>query len=447
MAARKKRALTPVEQLEAALVPKSEWPYDVPDNWCWTRISHIAQMQSGKNVKAKEISKIQDGEHPYECFGGNGVRGYVATYNNSGRFPIVGRQGALCGNVNMADGVFYATEHAVVTSCYEGVDADWMFYALTAMNLNQYATATAQPGLAVGKIVELPIALPPTAEQYRIVDRIEWLFAKLDDAEAELREVIDSSEQRQATILHKALNGELTANWRSEHGISIEHWQEKTLADVTTRVFDGPFGSHLKTKDYIGSGIRVVRLENLRHLFFDDSKQSYVSEEKYEEIKAHTVIPTDIIMSTFISGEMKVCQLPEYIGFAANKADCIGIRPRHDISTRFLLYALASNRTFDYLTGLIHGSTRPRVNTRQIKSIPIQLPCMAEQQKIANILDKTFNNYQRAITSATDALETIGEIKTATLAKALRGELGTNDPDEPSSKELLADIINGNASK
>lgn len=461
MTARKKRVLTPEEQLEAALVPESEWPYEVPDNWCWVRIGSVNSYKSASVDPSKtpdrlfELYSVPSLEEDYpEIIAGSEIGSTKQSVSKDDILlcKINPRINRVWKVAKYTDETLIASSEWVVirSAVYE---PDFLKRCLSAHFFREQLLShvsgvggslmRAQPRY----IKDYAIPLPPLHEQRRIASRIEWLFAKLDDAEAELREVIDGSEQRLATILHKALNGELTANWRSEHSISIEHWQEKTLADVTTRVFDGPFGSHLKTKDYIDSGVRVVRLENLRHLFFDDSKQSYVSEEKYEEIKAHTVVPTDIIMSTFISGDMKVCQLPEYIGFAANKADCIGIRPRHDISTRFLLYVLASNRTFDYLSGLIHGSTRPRVNTRQIRSIPIQLPCMAEQQMIASIIDRAFGNYQRAISSATDALETIGELKAAILAKALRGELGTNDPDEPSSKELLANIISINAGK
>ncbi len=155
-----------------------ELPFEIPENWCWCKIGTIFTLQAGKNIKAAEIH-----ENPfsgsYPCYGGNGIRGYVAGSNRTGDYPIIGRQGALCGNINRATGEFYATEHAVCVETYSQISVAWACLFLTALNLNQYATATAQPGLAVANINEVYIPLPPLAEQHRIVQRIEELLPLL----------------------------------------------------------------------------------------------------------------------------------------------------------------------------------------------------------------------------------------------------------------------------
>lgn len=152
-----------------------EIPFEIPESWCWCKIGGIFTLQAGKNIQAAEIhEKSFDGAYP--CYGGNGIRGYVTVYNRSGDYPIIGRQGALCGNINRATGVFYATEHAVCVETYADVSVAWACLFLTALNLNQYATATAQPGLAVSNIDNVLIPLPPHNEQHRIVRRIEELL-------------------------------------------------------------------------------------------------------------------------------------------------------------------------------------------------------------------------------------------------------------------------------
>ena len=152
-----------------------ELPFEIPENWHWCKIGTIFTLQAGKNIQAAEIH-----ENPfadcYPCYGGNGIRGYVTSPNRAGDYPIIGRQGALCGNVNRATGEFYATEHAVCVETYSQISVAWACLFLTALNLNQYATATAQPGLAVANINEVYIPLPPLAEQHRIVQRIEELL-------------------------------------------------------------------------------------------------------------------------------------------------------------------------------------------------------------------------------------------------------------------------------
>ena len=155
-----------------------EIPYDIPDSWSWCRVKNIFSLQAGKNIQASQIHGDTNG-HDYLCYGGNGTRGYVDEYNHDGDYPIIGRQGALCGNINRATGKFYATEHAVCVDTYAGTDVSWACLFLTALNLNQYATATAQPGLAVANINEVLIPLPPLEEQVRIVYKVESSFSVL----------------------------------------------------------------------------------------------------------------------------------------------------------------------------------------------------------------------------------------------------------------------------
>ena len=150
-------------------------PFDLPSNWCWASIGTLFNLQAGKNIQASEISEVSNG-NDYPCYGGNGIRGYVVSPNHNGDYPIIGRQGALCGCINRATGSFYATEHAVCVDTFAETNVSWACYFLTALNLNQYATATAQPGLAVSNINHVFIPVPPLAEQQRIVTKIEELM-------------------------------------------------------------------------------------------------------------------------------------------------------------------------------------------------------------------------------------------------------------------------------
>ncbi len=157
-------------------ITEDEKPFDIPESWKWVRIGEIFGLQAGKNITSANIYEEKSEQNPYLCFGGNGVRGFVANYNREGHFALIGRQGALCGNINLAEGKFYATEHAVVVDHYNMTDVLWCGWFLKALNLNQYATATAQPGLAVANIVKVSIPLPPLAEQKRIVEKLEQLL-------------------------------------------------------------------------------------------------------------------------------------------------------------------------------------------------------------------------------------------------------------------------------
>ena len=160
-------------------ITEEEKPFDIPESWKWVRLGEVFELQAGKNISASQI-KEDNTQNEYLCYGGNGIRGYVDTYNRIGSFPIIGRQGALCGNINFATGYFYATEHAVTVSTFANTNVIWACHFLRALKLNQYATATAQPGLAVNKINSVLLPLPPLAEQKRIVARLEELLPLCD---------------------------------------------------------------------------------------------------------------------------------------------------------------------------------------------------------------------------------------------------------------------------
>ena len=156
----------------------------------WKKIIDFADLKAGKAISASELSEIQDESHPYPCFGGNGIRGYIAKKSHSGEYAIIGRQGALCGCVNWATGDFYATEHAVVCTPSRLTDTKYLFYLFENADLNQYKSQGAQPGLAVSNLNELVYPIPPLPVQLSIVrtlDTFESLLTNLKK-ERELRQ-------------------------------------------------------------------------------------------------------------------------------------------------------------------------------------------------------------------------------------------------------------------
>lgn len=181
----------------------------LPKGWCLSTLGEVFTLQAGKNITAKDIKDAVTESHPYKCYGGNGVRGFVALYNREGDFPIIGRQGALCGNINIAKGKFYATEHAVVVESYCDVDLMWAYYILITLNLNQYATATAQPGLSVAVINDVCIPIPPRKEQERISKEIEHWLALIDQIEQGKSDLQTIIKQTKNKILDFAIHGKL----------------------------------------------------------------------------------------------------------------------------------------------------------------------------------------------------------------------------------------------
>ena len=137
------------------------------------KLGATCNMNAGKAISSELISLLETSEASIKCYGGNGVRGYVKEANQHGEFPLIGRQGALCGNVNYATGDFYATEHALVVKSQGEYTQRFLYHLLTYMDLNQYKSAGAQPGLSVKNLQEIVAPVPTLEVQNRIVDVLD----------------------------------------------------------------------------------------------------------------------------------------------------------------------------------------------------------------------------------------------------------------------------------
>ena len=163
---------------EGETQPRLRFPkFQDAGDWRDTTIGNVCRLKAGEFVPASDIKdEFQVGLYP--CYGGNGLRGYVQSSTHEGLYVLIGRQGALCGNVNLIDGRFHATEHALVVTPNKEFATEWMFYALGDLNLNQFSIGQAQPGLSVGVLNNLPIAVPSNADEQQ---RIASCLSSLDE--------------------------------------------------------------------------------------------------------------------------------------------------------------------------------------------------------------------------------------------------------------------------
>lgn len=190
-----------------------EWIGKIPEGWETPKLKWMVNLKSGTSLTSESI--LDNGK--YVVYGGNGPRGYYNEYTNEGHYVLIGRQGALCGNINYAQGKFWATEHAVV--CYPKVDMAviWLGEMLRAMNLNQYSVSAAQPGLAVERISELRIPLPPLSEQQAIADYLDKKTSEIDSAISSLEAQRDDLNALKQSIISEAVTGKIDLrDWNSD---------------------------------------------------------------------------------------------------------------------------------------------------------------------------------------------------------------------------------------
>lgn len=307
---------------------------------------------------------------------------------------------------------------------------------------NDLATGSTQEALTDNGANEIVIPLPPYAEQQRIVAKLDNVMQKVESNKQRLEKIPKLLKRFRQSVLISAISGKLTEEWREKYGVK-EDWEEVELNTLIPKggIFDGPFGSNLKTVDYKDKGIRVVRLENIEHMYFVFEKETFITNEKYQTLTRHTVGEGDIIFSSFISEEIRACILPKLPTKAIAKADCFCIRPDETkIDKVFLLYSLVSMRSYEQLVMNIHGATRPRINTTQLKQLLILLPKVKEQKKIVRKVEQLFAFADKIEARYSKAKNMLDKLPQSILAKAFRGELVSQNPDDEPASVLLERI-------
>ena len=191
--------------------PEIHWMAQMPKHWKKKRIKDIVRLKSGDSITSTDINEFDE----FPVYGGNGLRGFTNSYTHEGEFALIGRQGALCGNINYANGKFWASEHAVVATPIHPCNTLWIGELLRIMDLNQYSNAAAQPGLAVEKIKQIYIPVPPFKEQIEIANKIEELVTKNKKVKENLENQITTLQTYRKSLIHECVTGKKQV-WEGE---------------------------------------------------------------------------------------------------------------------------------------------------------------------------------------------------------------------------------------
>jgi type I restriction enzyme, S subunit len=327
-------------------------------------------------------------------------------------------------------------------------NSKFLYYLLPGylQAINDHTSSVTVKHLSSRTVSEIPLPLPPLLEQERLVNQVEELFSELEAGVAALDRVSVELKRYEASLLKAACEGRLSESRKAENFNELpEGWQWSSVAELAAEeknsITDGPFGSKLKTEHYQKTGPRVIRLQNIGDGQFRDEK-AHISREHFETLRKHQIFAGDLVIAGLGVSLPRACIIPEYVGDAIVKADCIRFKPNPELAdNKYLLYALNSETVKKLSEKIVHGIGRPRMNQQEIKAIPIPLPPLKEQRRIVAEVERRLSVIREVESAVKANLLRAGRLRQAILTQAFEGKLVPQDPNEEPAEELLERIL------
>ncbi len=350
--------------------PKLRFPNFV-NSWESKKIGDFCSMQAGKFISASELKEVQD-ETLYPCYGGNGLRGFTKFFNYEGDFSLIGRQGAHCGNVTFARGRFYATEHAVVVSHRSNIDINWCYHLLKYLNLNQYSTGQAQPGLSIHNIEKIRTLIPNSLpEQQKIASFLSTVEEKIN-----LR-------KKQSTLLETYKKGVMQKifsreiRFKDEDGNEFPEWKEMKFGD---------FIQQKNTRNKENKNLLVLSISNTQGFIlqseqFENHRVASKNTSNYKIVEEGDVAynPSRINVGSIaiLKNQLLGIVSPMYTVFRLNQKL---------IKSSFFETLISTHKFSQLVKKSCSGSVRESLNFDDLALFEFEIPRLKEQQKISSFL-------------------------------------------------------------
>ena len=426
--------------IEEALVPVEEQEYNIPNNWIWIYQNFVCQLANGEKMSGEEYPYL---EVKY-------LRGDTdAEIKDSGRFITANTKVILVDGENSGE-VFEVLEDGYMGSTFkalnisEMVNEKYLLYYVDSKRelLKKNKTGSAIPHLNKRLFLGLGFPLPPLPEQQLIVEQIEGLFYKLDEVKEKIECLLDSKKVRCNSVLNKAFTGKLTAKWRENNNIKFETWEYINFEKI---IVEGPQNGMYKPKTSYGSGTKILRID----CFYDGKLEPWEKLKRLEitDEEKHTYLLSvnDIVVNRvnsmpYLGKSALIRKLPEQCVFESNMMR-IKINIRKANPEYVIRYLNSSIGLQELRKNAKQAVNQASINQQDVKMVKIALPSLEEQNEIVKIITSISNKDEAILNKAEAVIEEIDLMKKSILAKAFRGELGTNISKEKNSIEVLKKLI------
>lgn len=429
-AAKAQSSLLTVDGVQEDVIPMEEQPYPLPEGWKWIRLGSVADIIMGQSPSGSDTT---DDASFMPLIGGASDMG--ARYPDAKKYTKKPTKIStecdiiICIRATLGKPIFSDGEYCLGrgVAAIRSASINRLFMRFFLINFEQYlydnATGSTFSQISSNTLTQMPIPLPPFEEQKRIVDRIESLFAKLDEAREKAEVVLDGFESRKAAILHKAFTGELTAKWREKKNISLESWGSCPLISVLK---EKPRNGYSPKPVEYKTNVKSMTLSATTSGFFRPEFFKYIDED-ISENSYLWLSQGDILIQRANSLE-KVGTSAIYTGgdhefIYPDLIMKLQVRAPH--SYKYIAHILSTQPTLNYFRAKATGTAgnMPKINQQIVSNTPIVLPSCEEQNEITRILDSLLAKEQQVKEAAETVLEQITLMKKAILARVFRGEL------------------------
>ncbi len=391
-----------------------EWIGAIPENWDIKKLKYISSMKSGNSIPSEKI----EGSGKYPVYGGNGLRGYTGDYTHEGDYILIGRQGALCGNVRKVFGRFWPSEHAVVVYDNDSVDKNWYSYFLEIMNLNQYSTSAAQPGLSVEQIINLSACVPPRERQESIAFFLNAKTAAIDTLIADKQKLIDLLKEKRQAIISEAVTKGLDKNAKmKDSGIEWigeipEDWEVLPLFAVANE--NQQRNTNLVNNNLLSLSYGKIVNKDIETNFglLPESFETYQIVEKGYTILRLTDLQND-------KRSLRSGYVPEK-GIITSAY--VGLVPSEKVDDKYLSDLLHAYDLMKIFYGLGNG-VRQSINYKDLKRMPLPVPPVYEQERISEYLAAKTAKVDTLIFDIQTQIEKLKEYRQSIISEAVTGKV------------------------
>lgn len=404
------------ERYEAYKDSGIDWLWDdIPKMWNIRRIKDVSFLQSGNGIISEQI----DTEGNYPVYGGNGLRGFYSDYTNDGTYILIGRQGALCGNINYASGKFWASEHAVVVYLKRSVNMKWFGELLRLMNLNQYSLAAAQPGLAMDRIKRLLIPFPSLPEQTAIAAYLDTKTAQIDRQIDLLGQKATQYSKLKQSLINETVTRGLDKSVRmKDSGVNWigeipKHWEMKPIRNILENRLDKNVGNTEEKYLSLVAGIGVIPY----------AEKGNVGNKKPEDLeKCKMVFEGDFVLNSMNFG-IGSFGISRYNGVCSSVY--IVMRPKR-ISNGEFLHRIFQVKPFQklmssYGKGIME--IRMAIKWENLKNIEIPCPPLIEQTAIAAYLDEKTAQIDCIVIEINSKIDKLKDLRKALINDVVTGKI------------------------